>query len=99
MLAPPTSPAAWVDYTQGLAGGYGVFRTNGFAPRSGIRVWHVEGYWWAVWYRNTSGSVSGFYQHYTNPVWSPYSHSYARSECENSNENGTNVWWTCQTLN
>lgn len=100
MVIPPSVAYAWsaLIYAQGYYGANGFYRTTGFAPRNYDIAWHEAGTRWGVWYENSDGSDTppgGFYST-DNPTRIDTNVGYARSHCNNVNDN-SGVQWTCQT--
>lgn len=94
----PSSALAWnwFPYENGVNNAGGIWTTDGWAPREGNRVYHQAGRMWGVRYCGTAQCEWWWYTT-SNPTVEPYPHhNYAKSYCNNVNDN-SGVNWVCQS--
>jgi hypothetical protein len=98
LALPPAVAYAFVQvqYALGTSGPGTLKHSDGYARREWNRVWHQPGYFWSVYYKDTSGNVSGFWQDNVNPTVSNAGISYGMAWCYNYTDDST-VTWACQT--
>src|SRR5437588_12323722 len=98
LLIPPTVALAnVVTYATGNLGVGGTWRTTGYANRTFNRVYHKDGYEWALYYCDHTHCSSEIYG-YANPTVDGRNFSNALALCRNIADN-SGVTWTCQTDN
>ena len=98
LLIPPTVAfASIVTYATGNLGVGGTWRTTGYANRTFNRVYHKDGYEWALYYCDHTHCSSEIYG-YANPTVDGRNFSNALALCRNIADN-SGVTWTCQTDN